>query len=87
LIGRWLSVAELELITTVNYESYIERIIRSVLGGLQLREIQDRVEVLDELYAPVAPVPQAVRGPAGPGGPPAGRPGQAAARRRAGPPV
>jgi hypothetical protein len=35
----------------VNYESYIERIIRPVLGGLQLREIQDRVEVLDELYA------------------------------------
>jgi integrase len=51
LIDRWLSVAELELITTVNYESYIERVIRPVLGGLQLREIQDRVEVLDELYA------------------------------------
>ena len=51
LIDRWLSVAELELITTVNYESYIERIIRPVLGGLQLREIQDRVELLDELYA------------------------------------
>ena len=51
LIDRWLSVAELELITAVNYESYIERIIRPVLGGLQLREIQDRVEVLDELYA------------------------------------
>jgi integrase len=51
LIDRWLSVAELELITAVNYESYIERVIRPVLGGLQLREIQDRVEVLDELYA------------------------------------
>jgi integrase len=51
LIDRWLRVAELELITTVNYESYIERVIRPVLGGLQLREIQDRVEVLDELYA------------------------------------
>jgi integrase len=51
LIDRWLSVAELELITTVNYESYIERVIRPVLGGLQLREIQDRAEVLDELYA------------------------------------
>jgi len=51
LIDRWLSVAELELITTVNYEGYIERVIRPVLGGLQLREIQDRVEVLDELYA------------------------------------
>lgn len=37
LIDRWLSVAELELITTVNYESYIERVIRPVLGGLQLR--------------------------------------------------
>ena len=34
LIDRWLSVAELELITTVNYESYIERVIRPVLGGL-----------------------------------------------------
>ena len=44
LIDRWLSVAELELITTVNYQSYIERVIRPVLGGLQLREIQDRVE-------------------------------------------
>ena len=51
LIDRWLSVAELELITTVNYQSYIERVIRPVLGGLQLREIQDQVEVLDELYA------------------------------------
>src|SRR5215475_10231266 len=51
LIDRWLSVAELELITTVNYESYIERVIRPVLGGLQLREIQDRAEVLDGLYA------------------------------------
>jgi hypothetical protein len=37
LIDRWLSVAELELITMVNYESYIERVIRPVLGGLQLR--------------------------------------------------
>jgi hypothetical protein len=26
LIDRWLSVAELELITTVNYQSYIERV-------------------------------------------------------------
>ena len=51
LIDRWLSVTELELITTLNYQSYIERVIRPVLGGLQLREIQDRVEVLDELYA------------------------------------
>ena len=51
LIDRWLSVAELELITTVNYESYIERVIRPVLGGLQLRQIQDQVELLDELYA------------------------------------
>ena len=51
LIDRWLSVAELELITSVNYASYIERVIRPVLGGLQLREIQDRAEVLDELYA------------------------------------
>ena len=33
LIDRWLSVAELELITTVNYQSYIERVIRPVLGG------------------------------------------------------
>jgi hypothetical protein len=31
LIDRWLSVAELELITTVNYHSYIERVIRPVL--------------------------------------------------------
>ncbi len=44
-------MAELELITAVNYESYIERVIRPVLSGMQLREIQDRVEVLDELYA------------------------------------
>jgi integrase len=51
LIDRWLSVAELELITSVNYESYVERVIRPVLGGLQLREIQEQVEVLDELYA------------------------------------
>jgi integrase len=51
LIGRWLGVAELELTTSVNYLSYIDRVIRPVLGGLQLREIQDRVEVLDELYA------------------------------------
>lgn len=49
LIDRWLSVAELELITTVNYQSFIERVIRPVLGGLQLREIQDRVEVLRSL--------------------------------------
>ena len=51
LIDRWLSVAELELITSVNYQSYIQRVIRPVLGGLQLREIQEQVEVLDELYA------------------------------------
>ena len=51
LIDRWLAVAALELITTVNYQGYIERVIRPVLGGLQLREIQDRAEVLDELYA------------------------------------
>ena len=51
LIDRWLGVAELELTTSVNYLSYIDRVIRPVLGGLQLREIQDRVEVLDELYA------------------------------------
>ena len=51
LIDRWLSVAELELITTVNYQSYIERVIRPVLGGMQLREIQDRVEVLDRTEA------------------------------------
>ena len=29
----------------------IKRVIRPVLGGLQLREIQDRAEVLDGLYA------------------------------------
>jgi integrase len=50
LIDRWLSVAELELITSVNYELH-RAVIRPVLGGLQLREIQDRVELLDELYA------------------------------------
>jgi len=51
LIDRRLSVAELELITTVNYQSYIERVIRPVLGGMQLREIQNRVEVLDRTEA------------------------------------
>ena len=85
LVDRWLSVAELELITSVNYQSYIERVIRPVLGGLQLREIQDRVEVLDELYAQLRRCRRLCGGRRGPGGPPAGWPGSASARRGAGP--
>jgi integrase len=51
LLERWLSVAELELSTRVGYEGYIDRVIRPVLGGMRLREVEVRVDILDVLYA------------------------------------
>jgi integrase len=51
LLDKWLAVAELELTTRVTYEGYIERVIRPVLGGIRLRELERRVDVLDGLYA------------------------------------
>jgi integrase len=51
LLDRWLAVADLEFTTRVTYEGYIERVIRPVLGGMRLREVERRVDVLDGLYA------------------------------------
>ena len=51
LLDRWLAVADLELTTRAGYEGYIERVIRPVLGGMRLRELEMRVDILDALYA------------------------------------
>lgn len=55
LLDKWLAVAEIELTTRVTYEGYIERVIRPVLGGMRLRELEKRVDVLDGLMkVPIA---------------------------------
>jgi len=51
LLDRWMDVADLALSTRVTHESYIERIIRPVLGDWQVRKLERRVDVLDQLYA------------------------------------
>ncbi len=51
LLDEWLEVAELEFTTRGMYLGYIERTIRPVLGGFRLRELEDRVDILDRFYA------------------------------------
>jgi integrase len=51
LLDRWMDVADLALSTRVTHESYIERIIRPVLGDWPVRKLERRVDVLDQLYA------------------------------------
>ncbi len=51
LLDRWMDVADLALSTRVTHESYIERVIRPALGDWQVRKLERRVDVLDQLYA------------------------------------
>jgi integrase len=50
LLERWLEVADLELSTRETNEGYIRRTINPVLGEMPVRKLQDRVDVLDQLY-------------------------------------
>jgi integrase len=49
VLDRYLEVADLEVSTRVNHESYIRRIIRPVLGDVRVRKIKP--DSLDALYA------------------------------------
>jgi len=51
LLDRWMEVADLALRTRVTHESYIEGIIKPVLGDWPVRKLERRVDVLDQLYA------------------------------------
>ncbi len=50
LLDRWMEVADLALSARVTRGSYIERIIRPVLGDWPVRKLERRVDVLDQLY-------------------------------------
>jgi integrase len=51
LLDRMLEVADLDFTTRGMYQGYIERTIRPVLGGMQVRELEQRPDLLDSLYA------------------------------------
>jgi hypothetical protein len=81
LVDRWLSVAQLELTTTINYESYIERIIPHSARQDGTARDPESCRGAQRPVCAATPVPQIVRRPTGPGRPPSGRPGQAPSRR------
>ena len=51
LLDRMLEVADLDFTTRGMYQGYIERTIRPVLCGMQVRELERRPDLLDSLYA------------------------------------
>jgi integrase len=46
-----MDVADLALSTRVTHGSYIELVVRPVLGDWPVRKLERRVDVLDQLYA------------------------------------
>jgi integrase len=51
LLDKMLEVAGLDFTTRGMYQGYIERTIRPVLGGMQVRALEKRPDLLDSLYA------------------------------------
>lgn len=51
VLDRWLAVAELAVSTQGSYRSYIEGRIRPAFGDMPVRELQYRVDLLDQFYA------------------------------------
>jgi integrase len=51
MFERWLSVAEHEVSTREAHEGYIKRVFAETIGDMPLRKLQDRVDILDTLYA------------------------------------
>lgn len=51
LFERWLAVVDLEESTREANEGYIRRVFAPTVGDMPLRKLQDRVDILDRLYA------------------------------------
>ena len=50
LLDKWMEIADHELSTVVTNRGYIEQKLKPVIGEYTVRQFQDRVDILDELY-------------------------------------
>lgn len=50
LLDRWVEVVDHELSTRETNAGYIRRTLKPALGGMPLRKLQHRVDILDRLY-------------------------------------
>ena len=50
LLDKWMEIADHELSTVVTNRGYIEQKLKPIIGEYTVRQFQDRVDVLDELY-------------------------------------
>jgi hypothetical protein len=50
LLDEWMETADHELSTAVTNRGYIEQKLKPTIGEYTVRQFQDRVDVLDELY-------------------------------------
>ena len=50
LLDKWMEISDHELSTAVTNRSYIEQKLKPTIGTYTVRQFQERVDVLDELY-------------------------------------
>jgi integrase len=50
LLDKWMEISDHELSTAVTNRGYIEQKLKPTIGEFTVRQFQDRVDVLDELY-------------------------------------
>ena len=50
LLDKWMEIADHELSTVVTNRGYIEQKLKPVIGDYTVRQFQERVDILDELY-------------------------------------
>jgi hypothetical protein len=50
LLDKWMEIADHELSTVVTNRGYIEQKLKPVIGNYTVRQFQERVDILDELY-------------------------------------
>lgn len=50
LLDKWMEIADHELSTAVTNRGYIEQKLKPTIGEYTVRQLQERVDVLDELY-------------------------------------
>jgi integrase len=65
MFERWLSVTEHEISTEESHRGYIRRVFTDTIGDMPLRKLQERVDILESLYAELRKCSQLCGGKSG----------------------